>query len=55
LLKQQSSITVYRLPIKENKLSFPFAAKKTEVCRFRFPFAENKRKLSFSIYGIPET
>jgi hypothetical protein len=26
-----------------------------EVCRFRFPFAENKRKLPFSIFRIPET
>jgi hypothetical protein len=45
LLKLQSSITVYRLPTKENKLHFPFpfAAKQTEVCRFPFLFAANKQ------------
>jgi hypothetical protein len=50
LLKQQSSITVYRLPTKEDK--FPFSvsvySKQTEVFRFFFPLAENKRKLPFS-------
>ncbi len=55
-LKQQSFITVYRLPTKKNKLQFPFAAKKKKFalsiflkqqtntsCRFPldyFPFAE---------------
>ncbi len=37
LLKQQMSITVYRLPTNENKLPFPFAEIQTEVCRFRVP------------------
>jgi hypothetical protein len=41
LLKQQSSITVYRLPIKENKLLFPFAA--------------NKWKFAVSFFYLPET
>jgi hypothetical protein len=41
LLKQQSSITVYRLPKKENKLPFSVSvcSKQTEVCHFSFPFA----------------
>jgi hypothetical protein len=29
--------------------------KQTKVCCFSFPFAANKRKMQFSIYGIPET
>jgi hypothetical protein len=33
---------------------FCFRLQQTEVCRFRFPFAENKWKLPFSICGIPE-
>jgi hypothetical protein len=51
LLKQQSSITVYRLPSKENKLPFSVSifSKQTEVCRFCFPFATNKQKLLFSV------
>jgi hypothetical protein len=42
LLKQQSSIPVYRLPIKENPLPFSVSvcSGQTEVCCFRFPFAE---------------
>ncbi len=46
LLKQQSSITVYRLPTKENKLSFSISvsSKQTEVAvsftYFRLLFAE---------------
>jgi hypothetical protein len=35
---QQTSITVYRLPIKKNKLPFPFPA--------------NKRKLPFSVSSV---
>jgi hypothetical protein len=44
LLKQQWSIIVYRLLTKENKPMFSVSAcsKQTEVCRFRFLFAENK-------------
>jgi hypothetical protein len=51
-MKQQSSILVYRLQTKENKLPFSLSvcSKQTEVCRFHFPFAANIRKLSFSIY-----
>jgi hypothetical protein len=36
LLKQKSSITVYSLPTKENKLPFSVSSKQTEVCHFRF-------------------
>jgi hypothetical protein len=54
LLTQQSSITVHRLPTKENKL--PFSAyvcgKRTEVCRFRLPLEANKRKLQFSVGSV---
>jgi hypothetical protein len=51
LLKQQSSITVYRLPTKENKLPFSVSvcSKQTEVGRFRLPFAANKWKSPFSV------
>jgi hypothetical protein len=40
LLEQQTSITVYRLPTKENKLLFPVSIcrKQTEVYCFRFPY-----------------
>ncbi len=62
LLKQQSSITAYHLPTKENKLPFFIfiCSKQTEVCHFHFPFAANRQKLRFplvlfSICGIPET
>ncbi len=40
------SITLYHLPIKENKLCFPFAEKQTEVCRFCFLFAANLQKFA---------
>ncbi len=51
LLKQQSSITVYRFPSKDNKLPFSISvcSKQTGVCCFRFLFAANKWKLPFSI------
>jgi hypothetical protein len=51
LLKQQSLITVDRLPTKENRLPFlvSICSQQTEVCRFRFPFAANKQKLLFSV------
>jgi hypothetical protein len=46
----------YRLsyPIKKNKLPFPdsVSSKQMEVCRFRFPFAANKRKLPFSVSSV---
>jgi hypothetical protein len=48
LLKQQTSITVYRLPTKENRLNrLPLSVcrKQTEVCRLPFPFSANKGKL----------
>jgi hypothetical protein len=41
LLKQLLSITVYRLPIKENKLPFPFAV--------------NKQKFVLSIFRLQQT
>jgi hypothetical protein len=39
LLKQQSSITIYNLPTKENKLqcSVSVCSKQMEVCHFHFP------------------
>jgi hypothetical protein len=41
LLKQQLSITVYRLAIKEKK-RFPFPSSANDgSCRFPFPFAVN--------------
>jgi hypothetical protein len=51
LLKKQSSIAVYRLPTKKNKLLFSVSvcSKQIEVYCFRFPFAANKRKLPFSL------
>jgi hypothetical protein len=55
LLNQKSSITVYRWPTQENKLSFSVSvcSKHMEVCRFRFfPFAANKRKLPFSASSV---
>jgi hypothetical protein len=54
LLKQQNSITVYCLPTKGNKLPFSVfvCSKQTEVCRFRFLFAANKRKLPFSVFPL---
>ncbi len=52
LLKQQLSITVYRLPTKGNKLPFSVYSKQTEVCRFRFSFAANKRQLPFSVCSL---
>jgi hypothetical protein len=36
--EQQSSVTIYHLPMKENKPLFPF------------PFAANKRKFAVSIF-----
>ncbi len=39
------SITIYRLPTKEDKLSF-------SIFHFRFPFAANKRKLPFSVSSV---
>ncbi len=41
LLKQQSSITIDRLPIKENKLPFPFT--------------EDKRKFAASVFTLQQT
>ncbi len=45
---------MYRLPTKENKLPFsvPVCSKQTEVCRFNFLFAANKRKSPFSVSSI---
>jgi hypothetical protein len=60
----ETSIVDYHLSFagtKENKLLFSVSvcSKQTEVCHFRFPFAENKQKLPFSVSsavcGIPET
>ncbi len=60
LLRQQSSITVYRLSAKENKLPFSVSvcSKQTPVWRFCFPFtATNGSRfplVPFNVYGIPE-
>jgi hypothetical protein len=42
-------LPAYRLPTKEDKHPFSVSiySKQTEVCHFRFLFAENKRKLPF--------
>jgi hypothetical protein len=57
-----SSVTIYPLPTKENRRPFSLSVcrKQTEVCRFHFPFAENKWKLPFPLVplygcGIQET
>jgi hypothetical protein len=51
LLKQQLSITIYRLLTKENKILFSISVcgKQKEVCCFCFLFVANKQKLPFSI------
>jgi hypothetical protein len=48
-MKQQSLITVCRLPTKENKRPFSVSLfrKQTEVCRFPFPFAEKTKVVVF--------
>jgi hypothetical protein len=52
LLKQQWSITDYRLLTKENKLLFSVSICSKQmvrvVCHFCFPFAANMQKLPFS-------
>ncbi len=50
LLKQQSSNTIHRLPIKEDKLpsSVSVCRKQMEVCRFCF-FVCSKRNSPFSV------
>ncbi len=55
VLKQQRSITFYRLPTKENKLSFShflFAENIRKWCHFCFPFAANNWKLPFSVHSV---
>jgi hypothetical protein len=53
-LKQQLSITVHRLLTEKNKLMFSVSvcSKQMEVCRFCFPFAENKRELLFYVSSV---
>ncbi len=53
LLKQQTSITVDRLPTKGNKLpiSVSVCSEQMAVSRYRFPSAANKWKLPFSAFG----
>jgi hypothetical protein len=61
LLKQQSSITIYCLPTKKNKLPFSVSvgSKQTEVCHFPLLIAANKRQpfsvTSVFVWGILET
>ncbi len=54
LLKRQLSINIHRLPTIKNKLPFSVSVcnKQTEVCRFRFPFATNRRKLPFFFSSV---
>jgi hypothetical protein len=48
---------LYLLPTKANKRCvFRFRLQQqTKICRFHCPFAENKRDLPFSVFGIPKT
>ncbi len=50
LLTQQTPITFYCLPTKENKFLLSVWKKQMEVSRFRFLFEANKHKLPLSIY-----
>ncbi len=51
LLIQQTLITVYRLPTRENNLPFFVCRKETEVCRFRFPVCSKQIEVGvFRIY-----
>jgi hypothetical protein len=52
--EKESLITIYHLTIKENKRPFSVSvcSKQTEICRFRFPFTENKRMLPFSMNSV---
>jgi hypothetical protein len=52
LMKQETSITVYRLLTKENKLPFSVCRKQTEVCCPLFSFAANKQKLPLSVSSV---
>jgi hypothetical protein len=54
LLEQQSLITVYCSPTKENSRSFSVSvgSKPTKACRLRLPFDENKWNLSFIISSV---
>jgi hypothetical protein len=47
LLKQQTPITIYCLPTKENKLLFPFAAKKQKFAVSVFLLQQTNRSLRF--------
>jgi hypothetical protein len=61
----ETAIVDYRLSFADQgkQTSVSVCSKQTEVCRFRFPFVENKRKLPFSVssdfrlrkYGDMET
>jgi hypothetical protein len=53
-VNQQSLITVYSLPTKENLLPFPISicSKQTEVCCFHFSFASNKGRSLVSIFCV---
>jgi hypothetical protein len=55
-------VNLLSLPTEKNKLPFSIyvCSKQMKVCRFRFPFEANQRKLPFSVNsvfrcGIPET
>jgi hypothetical protein len=55
LLKQQSSIAVYRPLTKENKRPFfhSVCSKQTLVCRFRFPFVKETEISLFREFRFP--
>ncbi len=54
LLTQLTSITVFYLPLRKTKVPFSIfvCSKQMDVCCFHFLFAEDKRKLPFSISSI---
>jgi hypothetical protein len=57
LLKQQWSITIYRLPAKENKLPFSVLLQQTNK-GLPFPFSicsKTKRSCRFSLVPFPFT
>ncbi len=50
----ETAIVDYRLSFVDQgkQTSVSVCSKQTEVCRFRFPFVENERKLPFSVSSV---
>jgi hypothetical protein len=50
----ETAIVDYRLSFadQEKQTFVSICSKQIEVCRFRFPFAENRRKLPFSVSSV---